>query len=250
MKEQIKFKIFDKDLSQLNTLEELHRSVYYDTFFNNKLIYFDGTFQKYLNKLVNDKDHYFFVIEKNSTILGFVHLRTIDDFLFLNNISVSSEYAGLGLGKKLLSYSIKEVLKSNLNVSILKLDVFESNHRALNWYKKLSFVEEKTTNWYQFNKVILERGIDFTNKPDFNGFPSLFVNSHKIATIINNNLILHDSNYIYHMDIKQYQSVQTNDNSFKTNSLFNIATINYKLIDASIRMIVDIEKIIEKLENA
>jgi len=250
MKEQIEFKVFNEDSLQLNTVVELHRSVHLDTFFNNKLIYFDDNFKNYLIKLVKDENHFFYVVEVNSSIIGFAHFRLIDDFLFLNTISINKEYAGIGLGKKLLSYCIQAVLKKNKKINTFKLDVFESNFRALNWYKKLEFEEEKKTDWYLFNNVNPVDVLDFKRIPDNNGFLSLFDNSSKIATLVNNHLLLHNSNYIFDIDIKQYQSVQTNDNSFKTNRLFNKKTIDYKLIDVTIRMRINLENIIEKYENA
>lgn len=250
MKEEIKFKKFDNnDTSSLVTLVDLHCSVHQNTFFKNRLIYFDDNFYDFLNKLIKDENHFFYVVEANSSLIGFTHLRLIDDFLFLNTISVSNEYSGHGLGKKLLSYSIQEVSKSIKNVSVLKLDVFRSNHRAFSWYKKLGFIEEKITTWYQFNEVFSKEELNFSIKSCKNGFLSLFFNTTKIATIINNNLILHDSNYIFYIDLTQFQSAITNDDSFKTNILFEDSLLKFEIIDDSIKMSVELKKIIKNLRN-
>lgn len=245
MKELMQFKVLNDSSSHLDALIMLHQSVYRESVFNNKLIYFDENFPNYLSKLFNDENHFIYVVETNSFVIGFAHLRLIDDFLFLNTISVNSDYAGRGLGKKLLLYSIQEVLKNTKQVSLLKLDVFENNHKALNWYKKLGFMEEKITDWYQFNTLTPEDVLGYSSKPDTNGFQSLFSDTTKIATIINNNMVLHDSNYLFHINILKYESVQTNDNSFKSNSLFNETTIRYKLIDKSIRMSVNLDNLTE-----
>jgi len=249
MKEQIEFKKFNNEVSSLAKLIGLHRSVYQNTFFKNRLIYFDVKYYDFLKKLVIDKYHFFYVIEVNSSIIGFAHLRLIDDFLFLNNISVSNEYSGRGLGSKLLSFSIQEASKCIKNVSVLKLDVLRSNHRAFSWYKKLGFMEEKITTWYQFNGVFFKEKLNYSLKPCENGFSSLFFNTTKIATIINNNLILHDSNHIFYIDLTQFQSAITNDDSFKTNFLFEGALLKFDTIDNSIRMSVKLKKIIKNLKN-
>lgn len=245
MKELIEFKRLNNDVSSLETLVELHRSVYNNSFFKNKLIYFDTNFYNLLKKFVKDSHHLFYVIEVNSTIVGFSHLRLIDDFLFLNTISVNNNYARRGLGKKLLSYSIQEFSKINLNVGVLKLDVFGSNYRAFNWYKDLGFIVEKNTTWYQFKKVLFKEKLNFSIQYCYNGFLSLFFNEIKIATIINNNLILHNSNYIFYIDINQFKCVITNDESFKTNIFFKNTPLIFEPVDVSFRMSIELKKCIK-----
>ena len=86
--------------------------------------------------------------------------RCIQLLVFANNkligISVGKKFRGEGIGQILIENVIKEAIKSLPDLEIITLGVFSGNIQALNWYKKLGFVEEgrlpngaKLENGYQ-----------------------------------------------------------------------------------------------------
>lgn len=70
---------------------------------------------------------------------GYSEWRILENCLFLNNIYVSQRYQGLGIGKFLLETHGAELLAEHKK-SIISLDVFDNNTKAISWYKKWVFL--------------------------------------------------------------------------------------------------------------
>lgn len=235
---------------QLESIIKLHQLILKGTLLENKNIYYDSNYEKFLTKAFKLPNNHFFVVEKNSIIKGFAHFKIIDDFIFLNNIAICEDVNNSGLGKKLLFYSYKNVISQYNQINSFKLDVFQSNKKALNWYKTMGFEEENRHDWYQLNsKLNVSGSNNYVIVSDQNGFLGLYDGKVKFGTIVNNNLILHQSDYIYKIDSKTFDSVLTNDNSFLNNALFKDDSINHDLADSSIRMKISVKNLNQNYFN-
>lgn len=245
--EKIIFKKYKNSNSNLRLIVKLHQSISKGTDFENSLIYYDPNFESYLNSLLDsNKIHFFYVVEINDKIEGFVHIRYIDDFLFLNNIAINDEYKGLGLGNELMKYALKDVSKTYDDETVFKLDVFKSNNIAIKWYKKLGFENESKKKWFKFQIKSSPKASLFEKRKDVNGFSGLYDKEDKIGTIVLDNLILHRSDRIINLNYSEFNKIISDDNSFQ--QLLNIKELenSIEIIDVSIRMKNTIKNIIYK----
>lgn len=71
-------------------------------------------------------------------------------------ISIAKNFRGEGTGKLLMEYILKEGVNNLPGLEIITLGVFSENKLAINWYKKLGFIESgrfpkgvKLENGYQ-----------------------------------------------------------------------------------------------------
>lgn len=74
----------------------------------------------------------------------------------LLGISIGKEFRNLGIGRLLIEHVINEAVENLSDLEIITLGVFSGNSKAIEWYKKLGFVEEgrlpngiKIENGYQ-----------------------------------------------------------------------------------------------------
>src|SRR5690606_33696168 len=110
-----------------------------------------------------------------------------------------NRYSGKGIGKKIWKFCLKELSLNHSKETKFCLDVFKSNANVLAWYERLGFQTIFMKIWLEFKiKYDSENNIanDFSLKKDENGFPSIFKNEKKIATYLDNNIILHDISYL------------------------------------------------------
>ena len=114
-------------------------------------IYHSKGYEEYLKTLLTipegNRRIKFYGAFVDGHLAGYSEWRIYEDGLFLNNIFVSPEYQGLGIGKLLLVNHGKNLLDQN-GKSIMSLDVFEHNTGALRWYKRLGFVRNYSTDWF------------------------------------------------------------------------------------------------------
>jgi len=87
----------------------------------------------------------FFVSENDSGIIGFAEFKFFGSEIFLNNIYVSEQGRGAGIGKVLLNAGL--VMAQEKNMCEIVLDVFKHNINALNWYRKLGFKSREEFSW-------------------------------------------------------------------------------------------------------
>lgn len=112
--------------------------------------------------------------ETNGTLNAFLVARIVPGTsdradAELYNIAVSSEYRRNGIGSRLLN-SLRKVL-SEQNVRCIWLEVRESNHSAIDFYRKHGFVvEAKRPNFYSNpvgNALIMRCELDSAPRMNF-----------------------------------------------------------------------------------
>lgn len=99
--------------------------------------------------LLSDRQHCL-IVELGGKIIGFAFARAVIDEAELLNIALKPTYQGSGIADLLLD-RLFFTLKKN-NISLVYLEVRESNHRAIQFYLRKGF--EKTgirPNYYTVN---------------------------------------------------------------------------------------------------
>jgi len=77
------------------------------------------------------------VIEKNSEILGYIMLYSVEDEAHIMNLAVHPDYRGRGYASKLITHTVSHVVRRN--ISEFFLEVRESNINAQRLYTKFGF---------------------------------------------------------------------------------------------------------------
>lgn len=89
--------------------------------------------------------------EDSNLVVGFVGIWIVVGEGSITNIAVNPNYRGNGIGSKLLSSLIN--LCSDLNCTLINLEVRESNYPAQNLYKKYGFIVDGIRKaYYEDNK--------------------------------------------------------------------------------------------------
>ncbi len=248
MKDKIEIFKYDTIDDNFNSIIELHKSLFSFTKLNTRLIYFDVNFPVYFRKVIQEsKSDYIMISLVNKDFAGFIHLKSFEDTVFVNNICLIDTYKGKGIGKKLLYKSLNLLEPSNFR--FLVLDVFKSNELARLWYNKIGLKEIKETKWEQIllknSKQIKNDVNKFSYKLDTNGFYSLFFETTKIGTIIKKEtLLLHDFSYV--------EKIQNNNFTVITNQyIASSSAVDYETIEleVSIRMKGLLKDIVASLIN-
>ncbi len=99
--------------------------------------------QKFIEKLKNDNHNYYWLVKQNNDYLGVVSLNKFDS---KNKNSYLGIYANpdnpqKGIGSVLGNFLL-HIAFNIANLHTLKLEVLENNLKAINFYKKLGFIEE------------------------------------------------------------------------------------------------------------
>jgi len=140
-------------LTDLNELQKISKQTFYETFskFNTK-----ENMSKYLNDEFNTEklktelssvDSYFFFAKSKTKYLGYLKLNIgnsqteIKDKygLEIERIYVLKEYQGKKIGQALFNKALHVANQSNLKY--IWLGVWEENIHAINFYKKIGFIE-------------------------------------------------------------------------------------------------------------
>lgn len=88
----------------------------------------------------------FFCAESGTgAVAGFIQIRLRPGGIFANNIYVSPDHRGMGVGRRLFDRSLKAA--GACSPQTVFLDVFEENNRALQWYRRLGFKEVERSAW-------------------------------------------------------------------------------------------------------
>ena len=231
--EELIFEKFNpKDSS--SKIVELHHSIFQGTKFEDNLIYFDSNFVNYLEDLIHSKDNFFYVVKINGMIEGFLHIRCISVFLFLNNIAISNSFSKKGLGKKLLKFALKDIEEKYDGTTVFKLDVFKSNTQAYTWYQKLGFKVEYEKTWFELINLTSDqnKSPNIIEKRDINKYLGLYAGDEKIATVIKENLVLHRIDLIAMVAVNEYKTILTDDVEAKEILLPH----QLELVDVAVRM--------------
>ncbi len=95
-----------------------------------------------------------YIVAKNedlNLVVGFVGVWIVVGEASITNIAVHPDYRNEGIGSKLLLSLIN--LCSDLNCTLINLEVRESNYKAQNLYKKFGFVVDGIRKgYYEDNK--------------------------------------------------------------------------------------------------
>lgn len=249
MKDQIIYRKYDSTKDDVNTLVCLHQSIFLESQFENNLIYFDPNFKNFFFKITVSKGNFIYVIEYLGEIIGFVHFKKIDDFIFLNNIAINVAQKSKGLGKRLLRFALIDI-SNNFHKEIkIKLDVFQTNENAFFWYLKLGFIKESDTAWFRLvnhkNRNHFQN--NFSIKLDENSFRGVFNNDTRLATIINNNLLIHNYQIMKNSDLAIYDNVLINDSNLRISNGTSESTKNLIKIDVSLRLVNELYKVLENI---
>ena len=97
------------------------------------------------NAMTNSSQAKFFGAYYHDDFLGFAEWRTTEEELFLNNIAISKESRGLGVGSFLYHNGISTLQTPSMK--FLALDVFEENIEAKLWYERLGYELHDFTYW-------------------------------------------------------------------------------------------------------
>lgn len=246
MKETIEVFKYDKIDSDYNSLIRLHQSISENTGLNKHLIYFDPNFPVYFKNIIEQSQNDFIsVIKIDREIAGFIHLKISEETVFLNNICLNNKNRGKGRGKLFLRESL--ALLPQTHPKYFGLDVFLSNAPAVSWYRSLGLKIVSKSNWVALLNDNLKKYNHPSNeiifKRDENGFSSVFVNDHKIGTIVNKTtLLIHDLSYIDLIPLNNFENVITNQVTSDLNEKYN-----FKQLDTSVRMNGLYENLKEKL---
>lgn len=77
-----------------------------------------------------------YLARDGETVVGFINVWTVADEINLNNIAVTQEYRGRGIGRALLEYMEKSIEAERCN-----LEVRVSNEAAIGLYRSVGFEE-------------------------------------------------------------------------------------------------------------
>ncbi|ESU71331.1 acetyltransferase [Geobacillus thermopakistaniensis] len=145
---KIKFaplKAEDMDIVPELIREGLDYSIFEKTIFSCK------GYSQYLKNIVKistlHRNIKFFGAYIDGKLAGFTEWRILNDCVFLNNIYVSKAFRGRGIGEGLISEYMFPLLKQ-FNKNKVSLDVFDFNKKAIDWYRRLGFIEEKKSHWF------------------------------------------------------------------------------------------------------
>lgn len=220
------------DQSHIERIVSMHHEIFCETKLFGKLIYFDNNFPNYFSKLFHDENNYVFGVFKDKEILGFLHLKKINNILFLNNIFLDKKIRGNGAGTFILRSVLSESFVKDNGFEYLELDVFESNVIAKKWYDKLGFETCAVSDWYfvenRFRNLNIQHRFKVSN--DDNGFKSLFFDSHKVATIIKDSSIIVHDNIALNFDSNLSMLIKQSENINFSQEM------NFIKFDTSIRM--------------
>ena len=149
MKKDVKHKFDDYTVRLIN--ENDFENYYNNGFLNcsEETDYFTGTTEKYkkedilnyINKIVDDKTRFDFVIlDNDNKIIGEVVLNSIDNGLCNYRIAIfSKDSFSKGIGYNASKF-VFDYAFNNTDIERIGLEVYPFNERGLNLYKKLDFV--------------------------------------------------------------------------------------------------------------
>ena len=90
-----------------------------------------------IKKPTAEKNRFFWLAKHHDEPCGAIEWRKYEGAKFLNNIHVSKQHQGSGVGKKLFQKTLTTPCLGSS--SIVQLDVFAENQTALAWYSSMGF---------------------------------------------------------------------------------------------------------------
>lgn len=87
---------------------------------------------------MDDQSHHFFIVRKDNTIIGYLHLLNGQTFNDLVEIYLLLSEQGKGYGKRLMQFALQQFGNSKP----IQLEVAVYNQRAITLYEKFGFVKQ------------------------------------------------------------------------------------------------------------
>lgn len=138
-----------------------------DRFEIKRILYdFDNVFCPKISEIIKDFDEYalklskyakFYNIKLKKEEVGFIafYINNTTKISYLTLIGIKKEYQNLDYGKKLMN--LYEKISKIEKMEILKLEVFNRNEKAINFYKKFGFeILNKTSieTYYMIKNIV------------------------------------------------------------------------------------------------
>lgn len=148
MKEEVKISF--AVVGDIGCIIDLVRSSFDRAYLTSSIYRCKGITDFICTELNNPYSPYkYFVAKIDNKIVGFAEFKMFPktSTAFLNMIATDNTYKGLGIAKKIFSYSENYFRKKMY--SNIQLDVFKSNEVARQWYENLGFVKEEGNCFYE-----------------------------------------------------------------------------------------------------
>lgn len=148
------------NLKDVYRLQEISRETFYDTFNHqnspkNMSAYLERAFNlKQLGKELSNLSSFFFFIYFNDDVAGYLKVNINDaqseelgdQSLEMERIYIKNKYHKRGFGKYLLNKAMEIALEHNKTK--IWLGVWERNENAIEFYKKMGFVQTGAHSFY------------------------------------------------------------------------------------------------------
>ncbi|MEE2953760.1 MAG: GNAT family N-acetyltransferase [Bacteroidota bacterium] len=164
-------KIRKAEINDLNGIMSMYQSCV-GGMIKNGIDQWDSTYPNASVILKDIKEKTYYVIEEGGIIGGinidknqdptYLNIKWYDkknQFLVVHRLAVKEEYWREGIGKRLMLFTEKLVIKNKLNS--IRLDTYSGNPYAIVFYKKLGYKELGSINlkpnkneYYCFEKII------------------------------------------------------------------------------------------------
>lgn len=92
----------------------------------------------FVQEIVQNLHAHYFVVEKDTEVIGYVGCWIVADDAQITNIAVHPAHRGQSLGERLFSYVLQYAI--SMGVTRLSLEVRVSNHVAQQMYRKFGLV--------------------------------------------------------------------------------------------------------------
>ena len=118
----------------------------------------NGYEDNYLEQFYVNDDKVIFVAEYDNTIIGFISLCKEDDYIYMDDYSISESYRGKGIGSKLFDMAV--IFAKEQGINVIKSHVESANKKSIEYYKNKGFkiIEEQghrlliKKNWSDLNE--------------------------------------------------------------------------------------------------
>ena len=112
--------------------------------------------QEWFKDKINDSNSYLYVAENNQGKIGQARFDCVDGKAVID-YSISSNFRGKGLGKKVAQQAIKKIKKNCLNIEVIEAKVKVSNIASNKIFLGLDFNEHNRTKQVTIYRLVLDK---------------------------------------------------------------------------------------------